>query len=275
MLKIFLIFLLSLNLFSKELKVIALDWTAAETMMLLGYHIQAVGDKKSYNTWVKEPSLQNDTLDLGLRVKPNLEQVIRLKPDILISSSLFSLNNHSLQKYTKVYNIDFYKEGDLYESINNAVLELGVILSKEKEAKTLIENTKNTLKEISLEIKSKNRPLAIVQFIDPKHLRIYTNHSIFGVVLKELGLENAYKKEVKNVWGVDNISFLDLLDLPENTRIIIIKPHPFNIKKEIKNNPFYQKTLLFKDYIELDPIWSAGSLLSIERFAKYLKDNLK
>ncbi|MBK1971032.1 ABC transporter substrate-binding protein [Campylobacter sp. TTU_617] len=275
MLKIFLIFLLSLNLFSKELKVIALDWTAAETMMLLGYHIQAVGDKKSYNTWVKEPSLQNYTLDLGLRVKPNLEQVIRLKPDILISSSLFSLNNHSLQKYTKVYNIDFYKEGDLYESINNAVLELGVILSKEKEAKTLIENTKNTLKEISLEIKSKNRPLAIVQFIDPKHLRIYTNHSIFGVVLKELGLENAYKKEVKNVWGVDNISFLDLLDLPENTRIIIIKPHPFNIKKEIKNNPFYQKTLLFKDYIELDPIWSAGSLLSIERFAKYLKDNLK
>ncbi|MBK1994205.1 FecB protein, partial [Campylobacter novaezeelandiae] len=129
--------------------------------------------------------------------------------------------------------------------------------------------------EISTQIKSKDRPLAIVQFIDPKHLRIYTNHSIFGLVLKELGLKNAYKKEVKNVWGVDNISFLNLLELPQNTKIVIIKPHPFNIKKEFKNNPFYQKIPLFEDYIELDPIWSAGSLLSIERFAKYLKDNLK
>lgn len=275
MLKFFLIFLLSFSLFSKELKVISLDWTAAETMMLLGYPIQAVGDKKSYNIWVKEPHLPNNILDLGLRVKPNLEQVIMLKPDILISSSLFSFNNHSLQKYTKIYNIDFYKEGDLYENINNAVLQLGVILSKEKEAQALIENTKNILKEISAQIKSKDRPLAIVQFIDPKHLRIYTNHSIFGLVLKELGLKNAYKKEVKNVWGVDNISFLNLLELSQNTKIVIIKPHPFNIKKEFKNNPFYQKIPLFEDYIELDPIWSAGSLLSIERFAKYLKDNLK
>lgn len=275
MLKFFLIFLLSFSLFSKELKVISLDWTAAETMMLLGYPIQAVGDKKSYNTWVKEPRLPNNILDLGLRVKPNLEQVIMLKPDILISSSLFSFNNHSLQRYTKIYNIDFYKEGDLYENINNAVLQLGVILSKEKEAQVLIENTKNILKEISTQIKSKDRPLAIVQFVDPKHLRIYTNHSIFGLVLKELGLKNAYKKEVKNVWGVDNISFLNLLELPQNTKIVIIKPHPFNIKKEFKNNPFYQKIPLFEDYIELDPIWSAGSLLSIERFAKYLRDNLK
>ncbi|MBK1994015.1 ABC transporter substrate-binding protein, partial [Campylobacter novaezeelandiae] len=81
MLKFFLIFLLSFSLFSKELKVISLDWTTAETMMLLGHPIQAVGDKKSYNIWVKEPHLPNNILDLGLRVKPNLEQVIMLKPD--------------------------------------------------------------------------------------------------------------------------------------------------------------------------------------------------
>lgn len=55
----------------------------------------------------------------------------------------------------------------------------------------------------------------------------------------------------------------------------MIKPTPFALDEELKKNPFYQKINIFQDYNELDPIWSAGSLMSMRRFAKYLVEVIK
>ncbi|MGH2304650.1 ABC transporter substrate-binding protein [Campylobacter taeniopygiae] len=253
---------------AKELKIIALDWTMAETMMMLNYQPLAVGDKRIYNTWVKEPALPKDVKDVGLRVQPNIEYIINLQPDLIITSSLFSIDNYLLKNKIKI--IDFYQnKKDVYSSINEGVLQIGILLNKKQEALNLIDDTRIFFETSKKKLRY-TKPIAIVQFIDKKHLRIYNKHSLFGAVLDQLGLRNAYDKNTNNAWGVDIISFLDLLKFPKETKFMVIKPTPFVLDKELKQNPFYQKMNIFKDYNELEPIWSAGSLMSMRRFAKDL-----
>lgn len=199
--KIIILFLILLDLTqSKELKIISLDWAIAETMMMLNYQPLAVGDKRIYNVWVKEPVLPNEIKDVGLRVQPNIEYIINLKPDLIITSSLFSIDNYILKNKTKV--IDFYQnKKDVYSSINESVLQIGMILNKKQEALELIRNTKLFFKSFKNKLHY-TKPIAIVQFIDRKYLRIYTKHSLFGAVLEQLGLNNAYDKDVNNAWGL-------------------------------------------------------------------------
>ncbi|MCW1358405.1 ABC transporter substrate-binding protein [Campylobacter jejuni] len=143
--KIVILFLISLEFQAKELKIIALDWTMAETMMMLNYQPLAVGDKRIYNTWVKEPALPNEVKDVGLRVQPNIEYIINLKPDLIITSSLFNVDNHILKNKVKI--IDFYQnKKDVYSSINEGVLQIGMILNKKQEALDFIQNTRFFLK---------------------------------------------------------------------------------------------------------------------------------
>src|SRR3712207_5977723 len=69
-----------------------LDWTVAETLIALGEKPCAVGDVKSYQQWVGEPALPENTLDLGIRLQPNPEQIFLLTqtvPPHFINSSFY------------------------------------------------------------------------------------------------------------------------------------------------------------------------------------------
>lgn len=268
---IFILFFSLLSfVYAKGLKVIALDWAIAETMMILDYQPLAVGDKRIYNVWVKKPLLPDNVKDVGFRAQPNIEYIIGLKPDLIITSSLFSLNNNVLKDNIKIVNIDFYRDKqDVYSSINDSVLKIGMILDEKQKALEFIKETKDFFSDLKQNTHY-SKSIAVVQFIDKKYLRIYTRHSLYGAVIEQLGLKNAYKKSVSNVWGIDTISFLDLLKLPRDTKFIVIKPTPFRLDQEIKHNPFYQKMDILKDYSELEAIWSAGSLMSMRRFAEEL-----
>lgn len=91
-------------------KIVAVDWTAAEILRSIGYDVAAIGDKRNYEIWVKEPSVEN-AVDLGLRMQPNLEALIKLKPDFIIIPSFFEFNKNALAQYARVEVIDAYKEG--------------------------------------------------------------------------------------------------------------------------------------------------------------------
>ena len=115
-------------------KIVAVDWTAAEILRSIGYDVAAIGDKRNYEIWVKEPSVEN-AVDLGLRMQPNLEALIKLKPDFIIIPSFFEFNKNALAQYARVEVVDAYKEGDLYENILDATHRIAKIAKREKEKK--------------------------------------------------------------------------------------------------------------------------------------------
>ena len=55
--------------FDNPTRIITTDWTIAETLALQA-PLVGVGDTKEYATWVSEPVLNDNIVDLGLRSQP-------------------------------------------------------------------------------------------------------------------------------------------------------------------------------------------------------------
>ena len=254
-----------------NIKVATLDWTVAETLIALNHPPVAVGDKPAYRIWVGTPALPAETIDLGLRLQPNKESVARLKADRFINSDLFASLSADLAESAPVSIVNFYQSGDPWRNMENATRSIGRLVHKQAESEHLIDRTLRQFEQTKRRVAPySSRPFAIVQFIDTRHLRFYSNRSLFGMVLEKLGLRNAWQGS-GSVWGSENLSITALADLPENTRLIVVKPHPANIENALKFNSLWQHLPLSEDPLILPATWTFGALPSALIFAERLE----
>lgn len=263
------------SLFAKSFA--TLDWTVAETLVTLGEKPIAVGDKQSYQVWVQQPSLPDTTYDLGVRLQPNLEQLLALKQQgelVFINTSFYAKTTTNLNRFGTVEIVDFYQAGNAWQNILTATRQVAKHIGKPKQAEKLINDFSQKIAEIQPLVQPyQTRPIALVQFADSRHLRIYGKNSPFGEVLNQLGLMNAWQTEV-NFWGFENIEITQLAKLPKNSRLVVIKPYPANIETALKHNTLWQKLPLAKDPLILPAIWTFGGVPSAQRFAEILADGL-
>ncbi|OOF47358.1 iron-siderophore ABC transporter substrate-binding protein [Rodentibacter trehalosifermentans] len=246
------------------------DWTVAETLIALDQPPLAVGDVKSYQTWVIEPQLPKNTIDLGVRLQPNAERIAALshsfKSLTFIHSQFYAALNEKLAPYGKVYNVDFYKEGNAWENVVAATQKIGDIIGKPQAAQQLLSQYQKDIDHYRPLLQPfTDRPIALVQFIDTRHLRIYGENSLLGEVIRQLGFKNAYTAQVNN-WGFQNIDITELAKLPSNTRFVVIKPYPSHIATALTHNTLWQRLPLAKSPLILPAVWTFGALPSAQRF---------
>lgn len=258
-----------------------LDWTVAETLLALGEEPKAIGDVASYQVWVSEPKLPTWIIDLGVRGQPNPEQIYRLstrldaQPLHFINSSFYAQATPMLKKFAKVDLVDFYREGDAWQNMLTATRQVAELIGKPQAATALEQHYLQKIAEIRpLVAPFTDRPIALVQFIDSRHLRIYAKNSPFGAVLNQLGFDNAWQGSHNN-WGFETISVTQLADLPQNLRFVVVKPYPTNIEKSLKYNTLWQRLAMAKDPLILPAIWTFGAIPSAERFATALAEALQ
>ncbi len=147
---------------------------------------------------------------------------------VFINSNFYASLNNLLRPYAQVHNVDFYQAGDAWQNVLNATRTIGQIIGKPKAVQQLLAQYEQDVQRLKTELSAfTDRPLALLQFIDTRHLRIYGENSLFGAVAKQLGFRNAYLPEV-NYWGFQNIEITELAKLPPNTRFVIVKPYPAN-----------------------------------------------
>ena len=277
-----LLFVLPLQGASAHFRIATLDWTVAETLIALGEPPVAVGDVKSYRQWVAQPQLPADTLDLGLRMQPNPELLIPLSnadqkaPLIFINTGFYASTAPLLQRFAQqVHRVDFYAEGDAWQNILNASKQVADIINRPQAFEQLIRRYQQKLAEIRPHLQAfRDRPLALVQFIDSRHLRIYAPNSPFGAVLAQLGLQNAWSG-TQNNWGFETIDLTQLAKLPQNSRFVVIKPYPANIETDLKYNTLWRHLTMARDPLILPAIWTFGGIPSAQRFAQALADGLQ
>lgn len=257
-----------------------MDWTVAESLIALDEPPRAVGDKTSYQTWVMEPSIPAQTLDLGVRLQPNFELIADLsqrlenQPLVFINSQFYGALNEKLAHYGKVYNVDFYQAGNTWQNILAATEKIAQIIGKPQAYEALLHRYQQQIDQFRPKLQPlTQRPLAIVQFIDTRHLRIYGENSLFGAVAQQLGFHNAYLPPV-NDWGFQNIEITELAKLPENTRFVVVKPYPLNIASALSHNTLWAHLPLAKDALVLPAVWSFGGIPSAARFAEILGNSL-
>ncbi len=248
------------------------DWSVAETLIALEQPPLAVGDVKSYQTWVRKPQLPKDTIDLGVRLQPNVEQIATLSHSLnqqsltFIHSNFYAALNEKFAPYGKVYNVEFYKEGNAWGNVVAATQKIGNIIGKPQAVHQLLAKYEQDIARYRpLLQKFTERPIALVQFIDTRHLRIYGENSLLGAVIRQLGFKNAYLPEV-NTWGFQNIDITELAKLPSNTRFVVIKPYPNNIATALTHNTLWQHLPLAKEPLILPAVWTFGAIPSAQRF---------
>lgn len=256
------------------------DWAVAETFIALGEPPLAVGDMQSYQTWVKQPELPKTTVNLGVRLQPNLELIATLSHSaddlnlVFINSNFYASLNNLLRPYAQVYNVNFYQAGDAWQNVLNATRTIGQIIGKPQAVQQLLAQYEQDVQRLKTELSAfTDRPLAFLQFIDTRHLRIYGENSLFGAVAKQLGFRNAYLSKV-NYWGFQNIEITELAKLPPNTHFVIVKPYPANIASALTHNTLWQHLPMTRDALILPAVWSFGAIPSARRFAHVFADGL-
>ncbi|MFC3874984.1 ABC transporter substrate-binding protein [Neisseria musculi] len=254
-------------------RVATADWSAAETLTAMKLPPLAVGDKRAYGNWVNYPALPAQTLDSGLRFQPNLERLRQIKPDMFVQSSWFAHLKPLFAAIAPVYEIDFAAaEGTQYTRTVAATRALGRLVNATAAAERLIADTERRLAQLKPTLAPyRNRPLAVVQFVDARHLRIYGRTSMYQAVLDKLALKNAWQGE-SNGWGFANITLVKLAELPPGTLLLVVKPHPANVRPGLEKSALWQRLPFAQPANRrvLPPSWSYGALPSMQHFAQQL-----
>ena len=253
------------------------DWSVAETLTAMQLPPISVGDKRAYQFWVKQPSLPERTRDAGLRFQPNLERLYQLKPDRFIQSSWFAHLKPQFEQIAPVSELDFADDkGTRFEHIVVATRTLGQMVGAEAAAEQLIRSSQQRLNQARTAVAPyRNRPLAVVQFVDSRHLRIYGESSLYHAVMIQLGLQNAWRGE-SNAWGFANIPLTRLAQLPPDTLLLIVPPHPPLLQHALQKNAVWQRLPFAQsaNHRVLDHSWSYGALPSMTHFADQLANRL-
>ncbi|MEX4238162.1 ABC transporter substrate-binding protein [Haemophilus influenzae] len=158
------------------------DWAVAETLIALGEPPLAVGDMQSYQTWVKQPELPKTTVNLGVRLQPNLELIATLSHSaddlnlVFINSNFYASLNNLLRPYAQVHNVDFYQAGDAWQNVLNATRTIGQIIGKPQAVQQLLAQYEQDVQRLKTELSAfTDRPLAflpaIYRYPSPAHLR--------------------------------------------------------------------------------------------------------
>jgi iron complex transport system substrate-binding protein len=197
--------LFTVNLFAYE-RIIALSPSINEIIYALGDGDKIVGN----TTYCNYPEDAKTKTKVGGYFSPNLEQIVALKPDLVImleNTKKLSNKLHKLGIKTKVLKLTKLEE------IQNSIKIIGKILNKEKEASKILDTINSKLEDIK---------------------GIVTDKKILIVI-------SAYGSIEKNIFVVgQNLYFDDIINLSGNTNALqsTRKGQPvLNVENIIATNP--------------------------------------
>lgn len=262
---------------SGEIRIITPDWSSAETLITLGAPLVGVAEKPSYNVWVDLPPIPDNIIDMGLRAQPSYELVTALQPTLLINSTFLQQFLPSIFSSIPTKEVNFNTaKGGSWDQILSSTRELGQLSGRESQATALVSQTNALLAERRQMLSSmQNRPIAMVQFIDARSVRIFGDNSLYGIVLNKLGLHNAWDKTA-SVWGFDTVPLTELAHLPKETMLLVIKPHPVTIHNQLLHSAIWQHLAVSEanNHRVLPSTWLFGGLPAVEHFSATVVDAL-
>jgi len=205
------ILLLALSLNLAFAKVVILDPAIVEIFYLLGAEDEIAGIAKTSQSEIY-PAEKTDKLpSVGTYIKPNLEQIIEMQPDIVITSfhskgvvadlERFGIKN----EYVKADSID-----DIYKNIR----KVAEITGKQEKAEEIIAEFQ---KEISVIDSEKFKGKKMVFFYAGNPAMAFNSSTLPGDIFRIFGLENIADK-LEGSTPIVNVEFI----LEEDPDFIVI-----------------------------------------------------
>lgn len=260
-------------------RVVALNWAAAEALVLLGITPVGVADRDYYTVWVKDPALPEEGVaNVGARSSPSLEAISELQPDLIVTSGQLAPAYEQLKDIAPTYVISVYdKDVVPYDQARTMLTTLGEMLGREQQAEAVLAEIEAHLARNRARLEDAgltDRPLALVNFMDDRHVRINAPNGLLQAGIEGLGLRNAWAED-GNFWGFTLIGLEALAPL-KDARLVAISPTPPGLHDQLGNSPFWQHLPPVKneEVYQIDPVWTFGGVYSIRRLSDLLTEQL-
>ncbi|PXX90312.1 ABC transporter substrate-binding protein [Marinobacter vulgaris] len=259
-------------------RIITLNWAATEAVLLLGEIPVGVADRAGYDVWVNEPELPEGVRNIGTRVAPSLEAIAELEPDLIVTSAEMAPAADLLEQIAPTYVISVYRNGSRpFEKASEMLTTLGEMLGREDRANAIladIEQTLDTQRQRLEKAGMTDRPVALVNFLDDRHVRIYAPNSLYQSTLNALGLKNAWPRE-GNFWGFSVVG-LEAIAPQQNSRLVVVSPTLPGLSDTLASSPFwtYLPAVRRDEIYQIDPVWPFGGVFPVKRLATMLTDSL-
>jgi iron complex transport system substrate-binding protein len=159
---------------------------AVEVLYMIGAESAIAGISSGREpVWPEEKTVFLPSI--GNTVRPNLEAVIALEPDLVIGSAMNAALMADLA--SRGYTVLIHNAGSLADIFNSTLL-LGRLTGKEAEAKALVMEKEARLDALRAELKSKPLNLKGAFLYSANPVMAFTADSLPGEILAILGVEN-------------------------------------------------------------------------------------
>jgi iron complex transport system substrate-binding protein len=261
-------------------KIVSLDFGIASTLLSLGVVPAAVSELADWDRWLVEPKMPDGVIDLGSSWEANFEILTMLRPDLILTTPYLDEVLPKLQTVAPVLRLDVFspQAGPILPASIAATRKLAAAIGREAEGERYLASSDaffdTCRKRLALQSPP---PVALVNFMDARHARIYGDPGLFDNVLVRIGLRNAWT-EPSNYWGYQTISIEELSRISDRTaRLIAFEPIPGDVMPKLRQSPLWQDLPFARPghFSTLPPALMFGMVNEAMRFARLLTDKLE
>ncbi len=260
--------------------IIVTDQESLEILVALG--LKPIAATTANRVGNKAPILKEKIagiIDLGKEGQPNIEKIVKLRPDLIIGFFITPQNYQIFSQIAPTVSIDDYTETGWKKTL----IQVAYIVDKTPEAEQLLERYQQRIADLRLKFdqKLRNTEITIMRFYTNIQFTQFLNQSSFPVsILEELKLSIPLaQRQLSRGANVsyENVS-LERVDLLEaDAMFIALDPGSEENLQKYQNNPLWQKLNVVKNnrvYTVDSGYWIFGNILSanaiLDDIYKYL-----
>lgn len=252
-----------------------MDFGLAETLIEMGLPPIAIPNPGEWEEWVVEPALPAGIVNLGTDREPNLELLAALRPDLIVTTPYLAAIEPLLARFgpTREFSVYAPPVGHPFERSVAATRQLAAAAGREAVGEGLIARTGAALEEARRALAAsgmESRPVLVVNFLDPRHVRVYGAGSLFGDVLDRIGVANGWTQP-SNYWGFSTVGIEALAQSPAS-RLVYLDPVAPDTLATLAASPLWRSLPFVREgrLLRLPPVLMFGMLPSAMRFARLL-----
>ncbi|MBY3222185.1 ABC transporter substrate-binding protein [Rhizobium laguerreae] len=261
---------------AESVRVATLDWALLETLLAIGANVVAATELRQFREVAITPDVLATTADLGLRGTPNFEVLRFARPDLIFNSNFYAWADERMRGVAPVESHAIYKPGESpFALAEQATLAIGERLQLAT-ARQLTEELAARLDRYrALLAAGDGRSVIPINLGDARHFRVFGSDSMFGEVLKRVGLTNAWQAQTS--YSAAAPVGIEILASMPDAWIVMIPPHPADALATLATSSFWNAlpAVREKRVLMLGSINPYGALPAAGRFADLLAEGLQ
>lgn len=196
-------------------RVVAVNWAAAETLLTLGITPLAISDSDYFRRRIARPPLPATVQDIGPFWEPNYELLTALRPSVIYSDPFSPLVSARMATIAPVEVMPVYPaQDDVWLALESWTRTLAARFAREAIAERWLQDARAEMAQYAHQLTPWRDAQVVVMVLnqDGKHGTVYGAHSLAQAVLRQLGLRNAWQREV-SAMGTANVGIEQIASL--------------------------------------------------------------